>query len=187
MRNTKRQANYCAKIHFQFRLLFKQLPINIHIIELTSFQELSMASLSDIANSTSNFSDGSEFTNSLAYNLFHFFWRITFLLAMISGFFGNIFIIINVLRDPQMRNTNFFFVLNLVFVDLFVIISFVTVREVALALQSDNLILNCFPSVWNFVVNYTASNYILLFLCYEKFILILLPFEKAKYLRLVEL
>ena len=136
-------------------------------------------------NSEGNVSNDSvhDIWESVIFSWFHPFWRVFFLLSMLSGLFGNVFIMINVLRDPQTRNTNFFFVLNLVFVDLLVIASFITIREVAIATQTENLILICFPSVWNFVVNYTASNYILLFLCYEKFVLILLPFEKAKYLR----
>ena len=113
------------------------------------------------------------------------FWKLFFVLALLTGFCGNVFIVVNVFGDSQMRNTNYFFVLNLVLVDLFVIIGVLIVKEVAFAIQSENFLLVCFPTVWNFVVNYTASNFILLFLCYEKFVLIRLPFMKQKLLRLV--
>ena len=112
-------------------------------------------------------------------------WKIFFVLALFTGFLCNFFITVNVFGDSQMRNTNYFFVLNLVLVDLFVILGVLVVKEVALAVQSESPFLICFPTVWNFVVNYTASNYILLFLCYEKFVLILLPFRKDKLLRWV--
>ena len=112
-------------------------------------------------------------------------WKVVFVLALFTGFLGNLFITVNVFGDSQMRNTNYFFVLNLVLVDLFVILGVLVVKEVALAVQSENPFLICFPIVWNFVVNYTASNYILLFLCYEKFVLIVIPFGKNKLLRLV--
>ena len=114
------------------------------------------------------------------------FWKIFFVLALFTGFLGNLFITVNVFGDSQMRNTNYFFVLNLVLVDLFVILGVLVVKEVALAVQSESPFLICFPTVWNFVVNYTASNYILLFLCYEKFVLIRLPFMKQKFLRWVK-
>ena len=110
-------------------------------------------------------------------------WKVLFVGALLTGFCGNLFITVNVFGDSQMRNTNYFFVLNLVLVDLFVILGVLVVKEVALAVQSESNFLICFPTVWNFVVNYTASNYIMLFLCYEKFVLILLPFRKDKLLR----
>ena len=63
------------------------------------------------------------------------------------------------------------------------IVAFVAVvKEVAIAMESENFFLACFPTVWNFVVNYSASNYILLILCYEKFVMITLPFRKDKLL-----
>ena len=112
-------------------------------------------------------------------------WKLLFVGALLTGFCGNLFIVVNVFGDSQMRNTNYFFVLNLVLVDLFVILGVLVVKEVALAVQSESHFLICFPTVWNFAVNYTASNYFLLFLCYEKFVLILLPFRKDKLLRWV--
>ena len=118
-----------------------------------------------------------------ALDVFIICWKLLCILAMSVGLAGNLFIMINVFTNPQMRNTNYFFILNLVVVDLFVIIGVLLVKEIALSFETDNPFLLCFPTIWNFVVNYTASNYILLFLCYEKLIIIILPFHKQKYLR----
>ena len=118
-----------------------------------------------------------------ALDVFIICWKLLCILAMSIGLVGNLFIMLNVFTNPQMRNTNYFFILNLVVVDLFVIIGVLLVKEIALTFETDNPFLLCFPTVWNFVVNYTASNYILLFLCYEKLIIIILPFHKQKYLR----
>ena len=114
----------------------------------------------------------------ITYNNFIF-------LCLLTGLVSNLFILINSFTDAKMRTTNYFFVLNLVVVDLFVILGILVIKEVAIAIQSDNFFLQCFPTVWNFVVNYSASNYILLFLCYEKFVMITLPFRKDSLLRLV--
>ncbi len=107
----------------------------------------------------------------------------SFLVVLISGLVCNLFILCNCLVDPNMRTTNYFFVLNLVTVDIVVILGFLVVKEVAILVDTE--LLKCFPSVWNFVVNFCASNYFLLFLCYEKFVLIITPFKKATLLRSV--
>ncbi len=112
-------------------------------------------------------------------------WRLWVLLSLLVGLFSNCFITLNILLDEQMRTTNYFFVMNLVLVDIVVIIGKLVVKEMAAMMQTENPLVKCFSPVWNFVVNYTASNYILLFLCYEKFVLILLPFQKDRLLRLV--
>ncbi|XP_063723818.1 uncharacterized protein LOC134851603 isoform X2 [Symsagittifera roscoffensis] len=106
----------------------------------------------------------------------------TIFLCLLVGFVSNFFILVNSFTDAKMRTTNYFFVMNLVVVDIFVILGILVVKEVAIAMESENFFLACFPTVWNFVVNYSASNYILLILCYEKFVMITLPFRKDKLL-----
>ena len=64
-----------------------------------------------------------------------------------------------------MRTTKCCFILNLVVVDLLVFLVILVIKDVASAIQSGNFFLQCFPTVWNFVVKYSASSYILLFLC----------------------
>ena len=130
--------------------------------------------------------NGTEYNDSFEMTplfMFLIFWKLLCIVTMATGLIGNLFIIMNFFTNSQMRNTNYFFVLNLVIVDLFVIIGVLVIKEVALATQSENPFLLCFPTVWNFVVNYTASNYILLFLCYEKLIIIIFPFKKQEYLK----
>ncbi|XP_075264734.1 uncharacterized protein LOC142356846 [Convolutriloba macropyga] len=109
-------------------------------------------------------------------------WHCCYILALFTGFFANLFIFINIFVDRQFKNTNYFFVLNLVVVDISVILGILVVKEVTIALQSASLFLRCLPTACNFIVNFTASNYFLLFLCYEKFVIINLPFFKSSLL-----